>query len=160
VPAVCPSRLRPEQIFDALARVLGFNENDKTIPAPAPSSAPAVARHNGLRHMVYQAFRVDPSTPVEEVQGTIPQALLLMNSAVVNRSIAANGKTFLADALAKGKSDEEILSAFYEQILARKPKPEELEICRHYLKRIGDRKEALEDVYWSLVNSTEFLSKR
>src|SRR5439155_187213 len=40
--AVCPSRLRPEQIFEALVKALGFDENDKTIPAPAPSSSPAV----------------------------------------------------------------------------------------------------------------------
>jgi hypothetical protein len=160
LPAVCPSRLRPEQIFDAMARVLGFNEHDKAIPAPAPTSAPAVARHTGLRHMVYQAFRIDPSLPVDEVQGTIPQALLMMNSAVINLSISANGKTFLAGALAEKKSDEAILTALYERTLARQPKPEELAICRRYIQRVGDRQEALEDVYWSLVNSTEFLNKR
>src|SRR5207249_2347027 len=55
-PAVCPSRLRPEQIFDALVKALGVDENSKSIPAPAASSAPAVTRHMGLRHMVYQAF--------------------------------------------------------------------------------------------------------
>src|SRR5205807_9303845 len=39
--AVCPSRLRPEQIFEALVKALGFSETDQAIPAPAPSSAPA-----------------------------------------------------------------------------------------------------------------------
>src|SRR5262249_8044720 len=29
LPAVCPCRLRPEQIFDAMVRALGFDENDK-----------------------------------------------------------------------------------------------------------------------------------
>jgi len=37
--AVCPARLRPEQVFEALQKALGFDEDDKTIPAPAPSSA-------------------------------------------------------------------------------------------------------------------------
>lgn len=157
--AVCPSRLRPEQIFEALVKALGFNESDKSIPAPAPSSAPAVARHTGLRHMIYQAFRVDPSLPAEEVQGTIPQALLMMNSVLVNTFVAANGKTYLAEALKKGLSDDEILLALYERTLARKPRPEELAICQRYLKNVGDRKEALEDVFWSLVNATEFLTK-
>src|SRR5262249_55088707 len=36
-PAVCPQRLRPEQVFEALLHALAFDENDKTIPAPAPS---------------------------------------------------------------------------------------------------------------------------
>jgi hypothetical protein len=158
--AVCPSRLRPEQIFEALVRTLGFDETDKSIPAPAPSSAPAVARHTGLRHMVYQAFRVDPSMPMDEVHGTIPQALLMMNSALVNVSVRAQGKTYLAKALADGKSNDDILQGLYERTLARKPRPEEIDVCRCYLKRVGDRREALEDIFWSLVNSTEFLTKR
>jgi hypothetical protein len=159
-PAVCPSRLRPEQIFEALVRTLGFDEKDKSIPAPAPSSSPAVARHTGLRHMVYMAFRVDPSLPADEVHGTIPQALLLMNSVLVNTYVAARGKTYLADALAQGRSNEEIVRGLYERTLARKPRPEELEVCRRYLAKVGNRQEGLEDVFWSLVNSTEFVMKR
>jgi hypothetical protein len=158
--ALCPSRLRPEQIFDSLVKALGFDENDKTIPAPAPSSAPAVTRHTGLRHMIYQAFKVDPSLPAEEVQGTIPQALLMMNSVLVNTFVAARSKTYLAEALAKGLSDDEILTALYERTLSRKPRAEEKAICKRYLKKVGNRREALEDVYWSLVNSTEFLTKK
>jgi hypothetical protein len=160
VPAVCPSRLRAEQLFEALVRALGFDENDKTIPAPAASSAPAVSRHTGLRHMVYQAFKVNPSLPQDEVRGTIPQALLLMNSELVHRNIAATGKTFLAEALKKKLPDDAILEGLYQRVLARRPRPQELETCRRYLREVGDRREALEDVYWSLVNSTEFLTKR
>jgi hypothetical protein len=157
--AVCPHRLRPEQIFEAMVKALAFDENDKSIPAPAASSAPAVSRHTGLRHMVYQAFKIDPSLPASEVQGTIPQALLMMNSALVATYTAAKGKTFLAEAMAKGMSDDDILVALYERALARKPKPEELTVCRRYLKRVGNRAEAFEDVFWSLLNSTEFLTK-
>jgi hypothetical protein len=157
--AVCPNRLRPEQLFEALVQTLGFDPNDKTMPAPAASSAPAVSRHTGLRHMVYQAFQVDPSLPAAEVQGTIPQALLMMNSVLVNTYTAAKGHTFLAEALAKGMPDEQLLVALYERTLAREPRAEELDVCKRYLKKVGDRKEALEDVFWSLVNSTEFLTK-
>ncbi len=159
-PAVCPSRLRPEQIFEAMVRTLGFDEHDKSIPAPAPSAAPAVARNTGLRHMVYMAFRVDPSLPAAEVRGTIPQALLMMNSVLVNTYIAARGKTYLADALAQGRSDEDIIRGLYERTLAREPRPEERDVCRRYLAKVGNRQEALEDVFWSLINSTEFVTKR
>jgi hypothetical protein len=159
LPTFCPSRLRPEQIFEALVKALGFDEHDRSVPAPAPSSAPAVARHTGLRHMVYQAFRVDPSLPTEEVQGTIPQALLMMNSVLVNTYIAATGKTYLAELLAKGLADDDIVAALYQRTLARQPRAEELEICRRYLKKVDNRQEALEDIFWSLVNSTEFVTK-
>jgi len=159
VVAVCPSRLRPEQIFEAMVLALGFNENDKMIPAPAPSSAPAVSRHTGLRNMIYQAFKIDPSLPQEEVHGTMPQALLMMNSVLVNTYIKSTGKTYLARALEKGLPDDAIVTALYERTLARKPKAREMEICRRFLKKVGNRREALEDIYWSLVNSTEFLMK-
>jgi hypothetical protein len=110
--------------------------------------------------MVYQAFRADPSAPAEEVVGTIPQALLMMNSALVNAYIAADGKGYLARALTQGSSDQEIVTALYQRTLARKPSDEEWEICKRYLVTVGKRKEALEDVYWSLINSTEFVTKK
>jgi uncharacterized protein DUF1553 len=159
-PAVCPVRLRAEQVFEAMQKALGFDENNKSIPAPAPGSGPAVQRHTGLRHMVYQAFKENPSTPAEEIQGTIPQALLMMNSALVHAYTSAQGKTLLADLLAQGKSNEQIVSALYEKVLARKPTTEEQSTCARYIAKVGERKEALEDVLWALVNSTEFLIKK
>jgi hypothetical protein len=158
--AVCPARLRPEQLFEALQHALGFDENDKSIPSPAPGSGPAVQRHSGLRNMVYQAFKVNPSTPADEVEGTIPQALLMMNSALVRKYTSAEGKTLLADLVAKGRTDDEIVAALYEHVLARQPTEEEQATCRRYIQKVGDRKEALEDVLWALVNSTEFLIKK
>jgi hypothetical protein len=160
LPTVCPSRLRGEQVFEALQKALGFDENDKKIPAPAPSSAPAVQRHTGLRHMVYHAFKENPSTPMQEVQGNIPQVLLMMNSALVHTCTQSKGKTVLAELLAEGKNDEEVVAALYQRVLARKPTTEEQTTCRRYIEKVGDRKEALEDVLWVLVNSTEFLIKK
>jgi hypothetical protein len=160
VPAVCPTCLRAEQVFEALQKVLGFDENDKHIAAPGARSAPAVQRHNGLRNMVYQAFKKDPSLPRSEVQGTIPQALLMMNSDLVHAFTAAQGKTILAELLAQKKTDEEIVAALYERVLARSPSAEEKGTCLKYLARVGERQEALEDILWGLVNSTEFLLKK
>jgi hypothetical protein len=160
VPAVCPMRLRPEQVFEALQKALGFDENDKKIPAPAPGSGPAVQRHTGLRHMVYETFKENPSTPALEIQGTIPQALLMMNSALVQAYTRAQGKTLLADLLAKRQTDEQIVQALYQRVLARKPTLQEQAKCQSYLKKISPREEAFEDILWALVNSTEFLIKK
>ena len=143
-----------------MQKALGFDENDKTIPAPAPSSAPAVQRHSGLRNMVYQAFKENPSTPMTEVQGTIPQALLMMNSALVAAYTSAQGKTLLAELLAKGHTDEQIVAALYERVLARQPTAQEKTTCQRFLGKVGNRQEGLEDILWTLVNSTEFLLKK
>jgi hypothetical protein len=45
-------------------------------------------------------------------------------------------------------------------VLAREPATEEMATCQRYLRKVDNRKEALEDVLWSLVNSTEFLLKK
>jgi hypothetical protein len=160
MPAVCPAPLRPEQVFESLQHTLNFDETDKTIPAPAPVSAPAVQRHTGVRNMVYQAFKVNPSLPFGEVQGTIPQALLMMNSALIHTYTSAQGKTILAELLTKEKSDGQIIIALYERVLARQPTAEERAVCLRYIEKVGNRTEALEDVLWTLVNSTEFLIKK
>ena len=160
VPAVCPVRLRPEQVFEALQKALGFDENDKKIPAPAPGFGPAVQRYTGLRNMVYQAFKENPSTPQQDIQGTIPQVLVMMNSAVVQTYTSAQGKTLLAELLAKEQTDEQIVGALYERVLARKPTAAEQATCQRFIKKVDNRKEALEDILWTLVNSTEFLIKK
>jgi hypothetical protein len=160
VPAVCPCPLRPEQVFEAMQQALAFKETDATIPAPAPRSAPAVQRHEGLRNMVYQAFKADPSLPGGEVRGTIPQALLMLNSALVHKATSAQGRTVLADLLGRGLDDEAIVTALYERVLARRPTPRERDACLRHVRRSGKRAEGLEDVLWCLVNSTEFLHKK
>jgi hypothetical protein len=35
-----------------------------------------------------------------------------------------------------------------------------VETCARYLKAVANRKEAFEDIFWSLINSTEFISRR
>jgi hypothetical protein len=44
--------------------------------------------------------------------------------------------------------------------LAREPSPKEETVCLNYVKDAGSRREGFEDVMWSLMNSSEFLSKR
>ena len=40
------------------------------------------------------------------------------------------------------------------------PTAKEVEICGRYLDVVGNRREAFEDILWSLINSTEFVSRR
>lgn len=66
----------------------------------------------------------------------------------------------MAESLKKDMKDEVIVTALYERTLARQPRFEELNRCRSYLNEVNNRQEALEDIFWSLINSTEFLTKR
>jgi len=46
------------------------------------------------------------------------------------------------------------------RVLSRQPTKQEVEICGRYLSAVNNRIEAFEDIYWSLINSTEFLTRR
>ena len=85
---------------------------------------------------------------------------MMMNSQLVNNYTSSKGKTVLAELIGKKLGDEEIIEALYERVLARKPTVEEKKICLRHCGRVGDPTEALEDLLWSLVNSTEFLIKK
>ena len=105
-------------------------------------------------------FRYDPSLKADEVEGSIPQALLLMNNPQINQRIQARGTNLLARILAHYSRDDEALRMVYLRTLARKPTDRELDKCRDYLKKTGNRTEAFEDILWALLNSTEFQTKR
>jgi hypothetical protein len=114
---------------------------------------------NGRDNFV-KTFGVDPSTPNDEVIGTIPQALFLMNSPMVNSRTTARPGSVLGEILAAAPDERAALNALYLRVLSRHPTPKEYEICGRYLAAVGDRREAFEDIYWSLINSTEFVTRR
>jgi hypothetical protein len=184
--AVCPSRLRADQIFEALAQALDLprpdadadssprNGNVVQASAGKPKNAKKAAEAAGLagavdkkarqtaslRQPFGKLFGVDPSLLPDDVLGTIPQALFLMNAPIVHARTQARPGTPLGRILAKSSGDREAVDSLYMLVLSRKPNPKELAVVGEYLAKSDDRKEAFEDVYWSLVNSTEFLSRR
>ena len=164
-----PSRLRADQIFDALAQTFNLEQGLKKKAAASLAGQEAtkkmLAGYNGnaddlLRLVVEHAFGVDPSTPGGDVLGTIPQALYMMNSQLVTRAVQAKPATMLGQLLASSGTPREAIEALYLKTLARRPNPKELATCLRYLDTAGDHREGFEDILWGLVNSTEFISRR
>jgi hypothetical protein len=167
--ANCPVRLRSDQVLDALAQALDVPLGN---PPFGMGMGMGQGGAGGLAAMYRQRlfnprmqfnaiFGVDPSTPHEDILGTIPQALFLMNSPQLNQAInGSSRRTVLGKILADNAGDHDALTALYLRVLARRPNPQEVDVCDAYLARVGNRTEAFEDILWNLVNSTEFLSRR
>src|SRR5262249_37327829 len=102
----------------------------------------------------------DPSQKSDDIEGSIPQALLLMNNPTISQRIQAKGTNLLARVLTAYPKDDDALRMLYLRTLARKPTDREMDKCRNYIQTVGNRTEAFEDLLWALLNSTEFQTKR
>lgn len=153
--AVCSSRLRSDQVFTALASALEIEEAQS-----APNGRAAIRNPRTPRAMFNAIFGYDPSDPRGEVQQSIPQALLLMNSPTINKAIEVGRRDgLLGQILPQIEDDEEVVLEIYLRCLAREPNEEELKTCLEYVQEVDDRSAAFEDILWALVNSAEFLHR-
>ncbi len=150
--ASCPQRLRGDQLFNSLTEVLGIGEG----PVPADNPRAAMA---GPRGRVNLTFGYDPSSRRDEVAGSIPQALFLMNAPELGRALKGHDPaTSLGRLLAQTPDNEFVVEELYLRSLAREPTQTEMQTCLDHL-RTANRVEAFEDILWSLINSTEFLNR-
>ncbi len=160
--SVTPTRLRADVVFDSLIEVLGINEESLNGPARGGMMMAAGPRRaqRTERGRFDSLFGDDPSTSKEDITGNVPQALYLMNDNIVRSAVSASGTSRLGRLLRNNPDDRDALAELYLLVLAREPSRHEVEICQAHLKEVGQRNEAYEDLMWSLLNSSEFLSKR
>ncbi|MFT7641169.1 MAG: hypothetical protein ACI9G1_002915 [Pirellulaceae bacterium] len=153
--ANCNQRLRADQLFSSLISVLGVEE-----PGAREFNRQGYSARFSARNLFNTAFGFDPSDPRAEVKASIPQALLMMNSPIISRAISARSDTGLGRLLRQIDDDEELITELYLRAYSRAPTDEEVKICTGFIKKIGNRGEAFEDILWSLINSTEFQYRR
>jgi hypothetical protein len=80
----------------------------------------------------------------------------LIGGATVNGKLH-DDKGRMAQLAASSKSPEEITKELYLVALAREPNATEAAAAVKHLKSTPDRRQAVEDLGWVLINSKEFL---
>ncbi|MFN7765766.1 MAG: DUF1553 domain-containing protein [Planctomycetaceae bacterium] len=149
--------LSAEQLLDAICAVTSVPE---TFPG-APAGTRAIelveppADHYFLkifgqpqREMACQCERSNESN--------LSQALQMINGPVVHNKLR-DAKGRIHQMVEANKSDDEIITQLYLSALCRKPVEKELEAAKKHIASNPDRKLAMEDVGWALLNSKEFL---
>ena len=114
------------------------------------------------RQLIYQQFvflfdNDDNQGNEQEFQGTISQALFLMNGRMTNealRPIEGNTTDFI---LSEFKGKEDRLEKIFLSVLSRGPTPEEKRKFSAYLSRQEGNRSAYLDLFWALMNSHEFI---
>jgi hypothetical protein len=147
--------MTPEQLFDSL---LVATEAHK-----AGSDADTDRRRDQwLRQFVF-AFGNDEAEEGTSFQGTIPQALMMMNGELMARATGGQRGSFLAklrdQAMSQRRARPEayMVNGMYLAALARYPSPGELNRASAFLTSGPDTLEILEDLFWSLLNANEFI---
>ncbi len=97
----------------------------------------------------------DPST----YSGTIPQALLMMNGDLVLKAISGEQGSYLVSVVNSPtfKKEPERIRALYLASLGRIPSGAEMKKLQEMMSKYPDKLSAYQDLYWSLLNSNEFI---
>ncbi len=152
-----PARLRSDQLYDLLCQSLGVSGMDN-LPVQDRRRYRGEGRGRGA---LAETFGFDPSTSRDEIVGSIPQVLFLMNSPRINELISGRGSNSPIGRITRVVADDDdAVSELYLTVLGREPQDGELQVCRDYLSETSDTTEAMEDIFWALLNSSEYLTKR
>jgi hypothetical protein len=154
--AQLPTRLRGDQIFTAITQVFGVDD----LQADRSAGNRRYQRSRSARGQFSSLFTFDPSTSQDEITGDVPQALFMMNSESLNSMLGTNRSTRLAQIARDFPENKAAIQELYLLTLSREPTAKELEICLDYFQQAERRETALEDLMWSLLNSSEFITKR
>jgi hypothetical protein len=154
-----PVRMNGNALWQTLTSTLGAIGPTGGRFGAAPPMGP-FGRFGGLETQFKNEFAYDPSTKAEEIEGSISQALILMNNPQINAKIRAEGTNLLARILSSYSEDDEALRVVYLRTLARRPTDREVTRLRDHIRSVDNRAEAYEDILWALINSTEFQMRR
>jgi hypothetical protein len=160
--AATPTRLRSDQLYNAMTSILGMNAIDRRLPGRRPGGGMMrFSPEDAGKFLFRELFGFDPSTPQADLIGNVPQALFMMNSPFLNAALSGSSpNTSLGRILNEFPDNADAINELYLMTLTREPTEKELQITRDYIAQVGTRNEAFEDILWSLMNSTEFQSKR
>ncbi len=149
-------RMRAEVVFDSISQVT--DTKNKFDGLPLGARAVQIANGNTSNYFLTtfgRATRESVCACEVKMEPNLSQALHLLNGDTVNSKIkTGNVLGKLAD---RGLPHDQIVSELYVRCLSRLPTDKEKQTINGILETVKDKNGVLEDVFWSLLNSREFL---
>ena len=147
--------LTAEQLYDCLGEAMRQRE----AAAGSPNSPFGRNQFNQNRQQFLLKFRA-PTQGATDYEAGIPQALTLMNGAVIRQGTDLAQSDLLIALDAPFFNDEQRVEVLFLSTISRMPNDEERVKFVEYVKSGGvasERRKALGDVLWALLNSAEFV---
>jgi hypothetical protein len=150
--------LSAEQVYQSFLTATGYRP---TARPPAGGSGSVYGPGPSGSGEILSRFN-DPHEQPLEKQTSIQQALFLMNGPLTEEATSPEQSRTLAAVANSGsaRSTAQRVEDLYLAVLSRRPRPDESQRLVAYLELAGPARErtaALRDVFWALLNSTEFL---
>lgn len=150
-------RLPSEVLLDAISQVT--NTDVKFASLPIGARAVQVAdgpSGNYFLEVFGRPTRTSASTSERRNEPTLAQVLHLINGTTFTEAMS-KPENRLNQQIASETPTETIIQNLYLAAFSRAPSAEESQTLATYVTESADRKAALEDVYWSVLNSKEFV---
>ena len=144
-------QMRPEELYESLMTATEFDQ------ARMSYAALDDAKTNWLQQFTID-LNTDECNEASTFDGTVGQTLMMMNGRSLER-IAGGEKHRLIERLVadRNMSPETKLQYLYQAALSRKARPREIRMANDQLRQRGDMTETLQDIWWVLLNSNEFI---
>jgi hypothetical protein len=156
--------LRSDQLFNAILTAADVDEAAQAEPRGRRRGMGEMmpyGRNATPRAAFEVAFGFDPSEPREAITSSIPQALAMMNSPRLNLAVRAIGdETVLGRLLEQIDDNSALVEELYLRTLSRPPTKDELKTARLFFRTGNNRTAVAEDLFWALLNSSEFSHRR
>jgi hypothetical protein len=149
-------RIRAETLFDCISQVT--ETKDKFPGLPLGSRAVQIADGSTTTYFLTTFGRATRETVCScevKLEPTLSQSLHLLNGDTTGSKIVNGG--LVARRLNEKKAPEQIIEELYIRCLSRKPTSEEMKQLMTLVSANPNKQQAIEDVFWALLNSREFL---
>jgi hypothetical protein len=144
-----PRQMQAEQLYESLLTATGTGRAD---------NAEATRRRDRWLSQFVIAFGTDEGDDTTTFNGSIPQVLMLFNGDLMKTATSLKQGGFLMDVAQANRPNRDKINVLFMAALTRQPSPTEVRLANQLLRaRQGQAAEALQDIWWALLNSNEFI---
>jgi hypothetical protein len=149
-------RIRAETFLDCISQVTDTKNKFQGLPQGARAVQIADGQVSTYFLTTFgRATRETVCSCEVKLEPTLSQSLHLMNGDATTQRILAGG--IVAKRLAKKKAPPEIVEEIYVRCLSRKPTAKELDRINARIKQNPNVAQVLEDTFWAVMNTREFM---
>ena len=149
-------RIKAENLLDIICQVTDTQEKFRGLPLGARATQIADGRSSNYFLTTFgRATRETVCSCEVKMEPTLSQSLHLLNGSTTNAKIRQS--PVLKALVERDAPPEDLIADLYVRCLTRQPTEEELDRLLPLLDEGGNRRAALEDIFWALLNSREFI---